>query len=120
MLGSFTFMGSPRPSGLRHLTENQYLRLSFQSPAMPAIFQSRIEKKTNKVPPVRVIMICSDLCRDSLKSVDRTSTLEEPILHKIFAIINGNASRNETNEILTVYLVKESALYTRDTDQDDL
>jgi len=32
----------------------------------------------------------------------------------------GNASRNETNEILTVYLVKGSALYTGDTDQDDL
>jgi len=32
----------------------------------------------------------------------------------------GNASRNETNEILTVYLVKGSALYTGDTDQADL
>jgi len=32
----------------------------------------------------------------------------------------GNASRNETNEILTVYLVNGPALYTGDTDQDDL
>jgi len=32
----------------------------------------------------------------------------------------GNASRSKTNEILTVYLVKGSALYTGDTDQDDL
>jgi len=32
----------------------------------------------------------------------------------------SNASRNETNEILTVYLVKGSALYKGDTDQDDL
>jgi len=32
----------------------------------------------------------------------------------------GKASRNETNEILTVYLVKRSALYTGGTDQDDL
>jgi len=30
----------------------------------------------------------------------------------------GNASRNETNEILTVYLVKRVAFYTGD--QDDL
>jgi len=32
----------------------------------------------------------------------------------------GNASRNETNEILTIYLAKGSALYTGETDQDDL
>jgi len=32
----------------------------------------------------------------------------------------GNASQNETNEILNVYLVNGSALYTGDTDQDDL
>jgi len=31
----------------------------------------------------------------------------------------GNASRNETNEILTIYSVKDSTLYTGDTDQDD-
>jgi len=32
----------------------------------------------------------------------------------------GNASRNETNEIVTVNLVNRSALYLGDTDQDDL
>jgi len=32
----------------------------------------------------------------------------------------GNASRNETNEILTVYLVNGPALYTGDMDQNDL
>jgi len=32
----------------------------------------------------------------------------------------GNASKNETNEILTIYSVKGSALYTEDSDQDDL
>jgi len=42
----------------------------------------------------------------------------------MFTMVNpgkeGNASRNETNEILTVYLVNRSALYTGDTDQDEL
>jgi len=31
-----------------------------------------------------------------------------------------NASKNEINEILTVYLVNSAALYSGDTDQDDL
>jgi len=31
---------------------------------MPAIFQPRIAKKINKAPSARVIVICSDSCKD--------------------------------------------------------
>jgi len=49
--------------------------------------------------------------------------LKKTIIYVEFMVISwcrGNASRNETNQILTVYLVNGSALYTGDMDQDDL
>jgi len=50
MIFNMLMMELPWFRGHRHLTENQDLRLWVQSPAMPAIFQSLIAKKSTSHP----------------------------------------------------------------------
>jgi len=57
---------------------------------MPAIFQPRIAKKINKIPSVRVTVICGDhelLWWDSYKGVCSASTTPESILHYLITYL---------------------------------
>jgi len=66
-----------------------------QSPVIPAIFQTRIEKN-NKANSVRVILICSDhslILLDSYIGVDRALTSDESVdevFKKLFDCMTEN------------------------------